>query len=372
MTSEYAVKPETRLPPAAVPRVLFLLKHRDHDDNGQYGYTQGSGLGNSTRFVVDMLRHIGIQAEAQQAVDANDIDRLVHAYKPTAVIIEALWVVPSKFAELVKLHPSVRWYIHLHSELPFLANEGVAIEWLDGYLNYPNVTIGANSESATFDLRAILHAQHGELTASQIRERVIYLPNYYPREPVRQQQRVLELGGAPIRVGCFSAVRPMKNQLLQAGAAILFGRKMHSRIEFHINGGRVEQGGANNLKNIRALFAGTPNRLVEHGWLEHVHFLDLLRSMDIGMQVSLSETFNIVAADMVSVGLPVVVSHQVRWASEFSKVPANDLAAVCEGMERVIAQPDASKIVRENQRALNRFCRDSRDVWQGLFEAETF
>ena len=235
------------------------------------------------------------------------------------------------------------------------------------------MTIAANSEQAPFDLRALLHAKHAGQTAAAIRRRVIYLPNYYPRQPVAQADLFISKPcwtrhDWTIHVGCFSAIRPMKNQLLQAGAAILFGRKTGKPIAFHVNGGRVEQGGENGLKNLRALFEGTPNQLVEHPWLDHDQFLELLRSMDVGMQVSLSETFNIVSADMVSVGLPVVVSDEVRWASEYSKVPANDMEAVCEGLERVTTEPDADKIVRENQRALDRFCKRSQEVWQGVFE----
>ena len=37
--------------------------------------------------------------------------------------------------------------------------------------------------------------------------------------------------------------------------------------------------------------------------------------MDIGLQVSFSETFNIVAADFVSNHIPVVVSKEINWAS---------------------------------------------------------
>jgi len=37
--------------------------------------------------------------------------------------------------------------------------------------------------------------------------------------------------------------------------------------------------------------------------------------MDIGLQVSFSETFNIVAADLVNNNIPVVVSDEISWVS---------------------------------------------------------
>jgi hypothetical protein len=39
--------------------------------------------------------------------------------------------------------------------------------------------------------------------------------------------------------------------------------------------------------------------------------------MDLGMQVSFSETFNIVTADMVALGIPVVVSDEIEWVYPF-------------------------------------------------------
>lgn len=42
--------------------------------------------------------------------------------------------------------------------------------------------------------------------------------------------------------------------------------------------------------------------------------------MDMGTQVSLTETFNIVTADFMSCGVPVVVSEEVEWMSPRFKV----------------------------------------------------
>lgn len=42
--------------------------------------------------------------------------------------------------------------------------------------------------------------------------------------------------------------------------------------------------------------------------------------MNIGLQVSLTETFNIVAADFVSQGIPIIVSEQIDWMPSVYKV----------------------------------------------------
>lgn len=42
-------------------------------------------------------------------------------------------------------------------------------------------------------------------------------------------------------------------------------------------------------------------------------FIEVIKKMDIGMQVSMSETYNIVSANFVNNEIPVVVSKEVEW-----------------------------------------------------------
>lgn len=304
-------------------RVLFVLKYRQlyHDvtfdkseEKDPYSYFS-SGLLNSARQVEEMLIDRGIEAKLVQVVDNNSIDKEVHQYKPTDVIIEALWVVPEKFEILQKLHPNVRWIIRLHSETPFMAMEGIAMEWILKYAKHKNVYVAVNSIREYEDLKAVF---------STVKEyKLMYLPNYYDYKKNFIKTDLVEKDHHWLDVGCFGAIRPLKNQLLQAIAAIKFAKEQHKNLRFHINGSRVENKGDNVLKNIRALFAGIDTdkyQLVEHGWLEPREFRELCATMDLGMQVSFSETFNIVSADMVAQNVPIVVSNEVLWASCASKV----------------------------------------------------
>jgi hypothetical protein len=110
----------------AKPRVLFVLK--------RHGYGPSFGLMNSCQFIAEALRNRGVEAKVVEVIDNNFIDREVHQYKPTHVIIEALWVVPEKFPELLRLHPNIKWGVRIHSNMPFISGEGMAIKWLKGYL----------------------------------------------------------------------------------------------------------------------------------------------------------------------------------------------------------------------------------------------
>ena len=303
-------------------KVLFILKKRQTSHTGYASVS--SGLLNSARFVSEMLNKNGIESHLVEVRDNNCIDREVTKFKPTHVIIEALWVVPSKFEVLTKLHPNVQWIIRLHSDISFLANEGIAMEWVYEYLKYDNVKISANDWETNFNFELLTNKQF------------VYLPNYYPvgffnkNKPKPYTRKV-------INVGCFGAVRPLKNQLIQAVAAIDYADTYGKKLKFHINTQRIEGRGEPVLKNLRELFKNNPkHELIEHGWLSHEDFIDLVQRMDIGLQVSFSETFNIVSADFVNNNIPVVTSDEVEWVNPVYFANPSKVSSIVSRMRRAI------------------------------------
>ena len=95
----------------------------------------------------------------------------------------------------------------------------------------------------------------------------------------------------------------------------------------------MEQAGENVLKNIRGLFKNTKHNLIEVGWLERNSFLELISKMDLSMQVSLTETFNIVAADSVFMGIPVVISNEIDWLKNGISDP-NNISSMVKQMKK--------------------------------------
>jgi hypothetical protein len=294
-----------------------------HDSYSKQGVS--TGLWNSARLVVEMLNANGIEAKLVEVIDNNCIDREVTSYRPTDVIIEALWVVPEKFEILQRLHPTVKWNVRLHSEMPFVANEGIAMRWLTGYCRHKNVTISANSFRMLKEVSFILAEQNG-WTEEETKAKVFYTPNYYMPEQSAPIYKLPLDCRAYIDVGCFGAIRPLKNQLIQAVAALRFADSIGKTLNFHINVGRIENKGDPVHHNIRDLFKGledSGHQLVEHLWAPHPEFLQVIRSMDIGMQVSFTETFNIVSADLVSCGIPLVASSEVAWLTNYFADPTS-------------------------------------------------
>lgn len=316
--------------------ILFIVK-KFYSYNGYEQVT--NGLITSAGFVVDMLKIEGHKALLVEAVDGNSIDKLVFENKPNIVILEALWVTPAKMKELRILHPRVRFVVRVHSEIPFLANEGISIEWLAAYVKL-GVDVAFNSEQTQKDFDIISDS--------------LYLPNFYPVRKLRYQHQQ----GHQLNIGCFGAVRPLKNQLIQTLAAIKFAKSKGKKLFFHMNGTRLEQGGNNNLRSIAAALAATNNELVLHGWLDHAGFLNLIKSMNFCLQVSLSESFNIVAADAVSLGVPLIGSSAIRWLPRRAQAPVDSADAIAKRMENA----DQSTVLM-NHEALENYCNESVAIW---------
>lgn len=328
-------------------KILFIASDRVKD---YYGIT--SGLFNSASFVVSSLKEKGLNAKLVSVTDSNSIDRVVTEFNPDIVIIEALWVPPTKFVELlnIKRHENRRWIVRIHSKAPFLAMEGLATKWISEYTLIKNglIEIAPNTQELTNQLQTAF--PFGTF---------VYLPNVYQFKDINIEKKVLD--ETHIDIGCFGAVRPMKNTYQQALAAIEFAERIGRKLRFHINSSRLEQSGSNVLKNLISLFEYSPHELVQHGWYHHKEFLEVLTKMDICMQVSLSESFNIVTADAISVGRPVVVSKDIDWVPWFSKTRSTSNDDIVRTMNLVYAYPNfAAKL---QKCFLERYNNKSKRIW---------
>lgn len=311
-----------------LPRVQFILKRRY-----VYGeYTKAYGLYNSCDFVARSLRQEGVEADTVQVIDNNGIDREVTRFRPTDCFIEALWCVPDKFRVLARLHPNVRWHIRLHSKTPFLAVEGMAFEWIRAYTDLRkdgiDIWLSPNAYSLFEELKMIFPGC------------VNHTPNIYnPNTDIAANQVDIQReSDDELHVGLFGALRPLKNHLQQAMWAIRFAEDVEKcPLALHVNISEHEQSKTEPvLKNMRSLLSGSHHRLIEHPWMPHPEFLSLVKQMDLGLQVSFSETFNIVAADHVSQGVPIVVSPDIAFVNPFSVVSPTDSAGAIKAMNRTL------------------------------------
>jgi len=346
-------------------RVLFILKRRE-DYNAVVHSHLGlsTGLFNSASFVKDMLLEAGIESKMAVVADNNCIDREVTQYRPTHVIIEALWVVPSKFAVLQKLHPRVKWIIRLHSEMPFMAGEGMAMDWLGDYSDFKNIIIGVNAPRMMREVKKYLQIRNNWIL-DEVENRVVYLPNYYPQD---YSSKKLDKKKDTIDIACFGAIRPLKNHMVQAVAAIDFADQLGKKLRFHVNAGRIEMQGQPTMNNLLGLFeqlSNTGHCLINHQWAPREDFLKICATMDIGMQCNFSETFNIVSADLISQGVPILGCSEIPWAVHSCCANPTDSADIVKKLKTVYKFPWLN--VKANQLSLTAYTNKTFKVWNKYF-----
>lgn len=323
-------------------KILFLLK-----DGSEYGYSSGtskSGLLNSAKFLLESLLTHKLISDGKivLCVDGNSIDKAVHDFQPDLCIIEAIWVTPDKIGENIRLHPKTRFIVRVHSNIPFLAMEGVAIEWLR---QYPDVAFNS-------------------LNTSEYIRNIISSPIYLPNIDEQNETEAIFINKGYLNIACFGSIRPLKNQLIQAVAAISYGDQYNISINYHINSSRIEQAGASVLKNIRNLFYNTRHLLIEHGWTDHEDFTNTIRQMDLGLQVSYTESFNIVSADFVHCGVPIIVSPDISWQYSGLKVDPNNEEAIVDKIYEVLKR--RGRFISKQTTALSNYNKKAVKVWKNF------
>jgi hypothetical protein len=171
-----------------------------------------------------------------------------------------------------------------------------------------------------------------------------------------------------LNIGCFGAIRNLKNHINQALAALKTAEYNKLTLHFHVNGTRSEGPASDSLlKNLRALFKDTKHKLVEHAWMEHKDFLELMKEMDISSQVSITETFNICVADSVIVDVPVVVSAEVDWLrNSYSRVPSpNDVTDIYFAYCQILfLEPEKyNHLLKQQRLSLEKYNEKAKDIW---------
>ena len=347
-------------------RVLFVLKRREDFDAKMHSHVGlSTGLYNSAKFMDDMLQAHGVDSRLEVAIDNNCIDRLVTKHKPTHVIIEALWVVPTKFAVLCKLHPTVTWIIRLHSEMPFMAGEGNAMDWVGDYSGFKNIIVSCNAPRMLREIKFYLKLRN-QWTDEESDQRAVYLPNFYPQE---YKAKKFNRDKSHIDIACFGAIRPLKNHLVQAFAALEFADQIGKKLRFHVNAGRIEMNGSPVINNLKGLFQQLYERgheLVNHQWRPREGFLELCAEMDIGLQCNLSETFNIVGADLIGQGVPLISNpDEIPWSVRQFCADAVDSQSIIDALHLTYKFPELNADI--HQHSLTHYTDQSAKIWVKYF-----
>lgn len=286
----------------------------------------------------EVLRKQGYKVSVFPVKDNIDVFEALDNSDITHVVISAPWLSAYDLEQLIKHFNNIKFVILSHSNIGFLQADQDGVLLLRRYaelsLIYDNIQIAGNTPIFS----SWFQAAYGF--------RTITLPNLYPiNNPIFKEWRRT----FPIKVGMFGAARVLKNFVTGAAATTLIS----APIELHvIDGGEEDKD--NVIKTVQSICQGTNVTLIAHKWQCWDDFIELVAQMDILLQPSFTESFNMVTADGISVGVPSVVSPSILWAPNAWKAnPDNafDIAAVMiqllgksseEGRQALIRHDDVS------------------------------
>lgn len=309
--------------------IIQLFKTRHIGDNKK-GYNQ-KGLNVSTMLMHLELVRRGFNSSYTGVIDDNDIDRVIYFLKPTHLILNAFWYRPEKIELLCNKYKEVKFFLRCHSKLNFLAMEGNGIKRLLEYIslseNYKNVFVASNSYEMVKDVQQVFD------------KHITWIPNlYFMHKPINYNLWTKN-SKAPLKIGIFCAMRPFKNIITQAGAAVSIGEKLNVPVEIHIITGREEMGGHTVVNSLKQMFDGISKekaKIIEYPWLCHNDFLELISKMHIGLQVTYTESFNIIAADFLSQNKPVMVSPSVAYLPNWIGLNPDNLENIADNTIRIL------------------------------------
>jgi hypothetical protein len=87
--------------------------------------------------------------------------------------------------------------------------------------------------------------------------------------------------------------------------------------------------------------------------------------MDVCLQVSLTESFNITSADAVSMGVPLVGSPAIRWLPSRSQASVDSASAIAAAM----GLADSTMVVM-NHAALTSYLATATGIWVDWVSAQ--
>jgi len=89
--------------------------------------------------------------------------------------------------------------------------------------------------------------------------------------------------------------------------------------------------------------------------------------MNLGLQLSFSESFNLIASDFVVAGVPILVSEAITWMPEFSIVSTVDFHRVARKIVHIY-NSDNRITVKTNKHHLINYNNESKKVWNEFIE----
>jgi hypothetical protein len=101
--------------------------------------------------------------------------------------------------------------------------------------------------------------------------------------------------------------------------------------------------------------------------MENDEFHKLVKKMDLGIQISYTETFNIVTADFVNNDKLIIVSKDINWMPNFLKTSTFDYKSVINKIIFVYKLRNIKLIKLFNRYKLKKYNKEAKKEWKKLF-----
>jgi hypothetical protein len=302
------------------------------------------------------LNERGYETKVVGIAKYQDIDTVIREYKPTHIVISAPWVPVHYVRYVVSKHPSVQFAIVCHSNVGFLFADTNGIKNFRAYFDiqkeYRNFHIAGNSKK--FQTWVI----------KSYRVSCLCLPNLYY---LTNDTKVKKHHDHILKLGCFGATRPLKNLMTSAGAALEISTRLRKPVEFWISSGRTETGAFGVRSAVEALLKDTAVTIVENFWQPWWDFRKTVASMDLLLQVSYTESFNMVTADGIAEGVPSVVSEAISWCPKSWIANVDDCDEIASCAIELLRNP---KAIVEGRRMLRKYVSVGIEEWEEFFKIE--
>ena len=303
------------------------------------------GLGVCALNLCKVLAEAGLNLEIWPVFDGFALQERLRA-EPTVkdVILFAPWIDTPFLHSLVSEQREVTFAMVCHSNIAFLQADRWAMKIIREEIaleqQVPNFHIAGNSKKFCAFIREAYGAQ------------CAYLPNLYSLAGVRQTRTNYQNG--VLRLGIFGATRQLKNIMTAAAAALLISERLAVETEIYVSSGR-EEGGYGVMDSVKQMLTGKRRAtLIESSWQPWQEFRETCRYMHLMLQPSFTETFNIVTADGIAVGVPSVVSETIDWVPAKWTAHADDPGHIAEIGIRLLRDQGAAEQGLEYLRKYNR------------------
>jgi len=310
------------------------------------------GLGVGAMHVGKVLRAQGIKVDLHGIWKLADIHKVMSESKTpvTHAIVEAPFLTAQEFLTLMRAYPDTIFICRYHSQVGFLQVDPGAVRLIREYMYL---------QEQNFNFRLSVNSHRlGHFMQQAYHSHVLLLPNLYPTD--RVNRKPWRPPGPLVRIGSFGALRIQKNHTTAAAAAMIVAKSHGWDLEFHVNSNRDQHTGI--LGVLRDMFKGVPNaRLVEVDWKQWAEFRHYIRVLDLHIQLSATETFNLTSADATAEGVPIIVGEAIDWAPKISHAHIDDAYAVASKAHMLLHDPHAAE---RGLRALERYVANSIVIWK--------